>query len=371
MPHFSTLFQRYRRSKIFPSSSLSLLVILVITTARSVKQDEAFKTTSQIVKLEETFTTETSLESRLDCRQNYSKGNELNFFATAYRDAYEDMLPMYAFMALSTHMAEGIDATIEMRVADIDNFLKRHWRSLLHLLTTFGNHSVCLGSFSSRTMSLTSLQNTWRYLEAPVRRWTKYTYIGDIDIFFTEPVLSKKRFQQMKYFNLSYSNVIRPNTERLTGVMLVETKLFYHEKLLELQRNTSWVKEQISFDKNDENFLYHLVKNAGLGLPDTYNATDRMTYYRPIHGLHLSNNRGPFERICHDPNPGLMMIEKILNVANFKRFFQVDSSGNKNHNHFLYRFIGQMFVEKEWQMENIDNQCQWKDSTDTFSCNNN
>ena len=293
------------------------------------------------------------LQSRLNCKLHYSKGNELNLFATASGEKYEDMIPMYAFMALSSHSAVEVDATVEMRVPDSIGFVERHWKSLSYILDLFGNHSICVGSFSAETMSLTGVSNTWRYIEAPIRRWSKYTYIGDIDIFLTESVLAKERFEQMKYFNLSYSNVIRPKSERLTGVMLLDTKRFYNNKLLELQRNTSWLKNQIKYDNNDEMFLYYLAKTAGLGLPATYNSSDRMTFYRPLHGLHFSNNRGPFRTLCLLDLP----IQTILDTPNFKSFLQIDSSEN-GHSHFLYEFIGKMSLEKAWKMKDIKNTCQ-------------
>jgi len=45
----------------------------------------------------------------------------------------------------------------------------------------------------------------------------KYSYISDIDILLMEsPISDAMKLEQMKQYNLPYSNIIRPNTTRLT-----------------------------------------------------------------------------------------------------------------------------------------------------------
>ena len=57
-------------------------------------------------------------------------------------------------------------------------------------------------------------------------------------VFLTESALDPKRFKQMKEFNLPYRNIVRDHNitvRKLTGLMLVETKIFYSEALLKAQ----------------------------------------------------------------------------------------------------------------------------------------
>lgn len=122
--------------------------------------------------------------------------------------------------------------------------------------------------------------------------------MADIDVFLTENVLNSKRFQQMDNFKLPYSNMIRPHTTRLTGVMLVDTKRFYTETLIQAQQT-------LDAAGNDEMFLYKkLVDKAGHGLPPDPSSSmikedDKLlASYRPVHGVHLSFNRGPGKRLC-------------------------------------------------------------------------
>ena len=77
--------------------------------------------------------------------------------------------------------------------------------------------------------------NTRRFFEVPERA-AKYTYVSDIDILITEAVVSEKRLEQMLHNHVPYSDVLRrPPTEALTGLILVETALFYTPALLAAQ----------------------------------------------------------------------------------------------------------------------------------------
>ena len=107
----------------------------------------------------------------------------------------------------------------------------------------------------------------------------------------------------------------------------------------------------------DESFLYSLVRAAGLGLPAVYNPSNPMTFYRPVHGLHFSHNRGPFEPICHGDGFGdLQSFEEIMKTPNFKTFLYHDSSINERHNHYIYRFLGQIEVQKALKKKTIKNE---------------
>ena len=227
----------------------------------------------------------TMLSSLLDCHDDNSTEKMVNFFSFAHGQKYVDVLPLYTFFALQTNQ----DSVVEMVVENRDEFIVNHARELAWLLDAFGSSSFCVRHVASKTMQQTKIANTYRFLERPVRR-AKYTYIGDVDIFLNESVLDPKRLEQMKIWNIPYSNVIRPMTTRLTGVMLVKTEEFYTPALLSEQ-------QEMDAKGNDEMFLYKIVNASGIGLPGT-NVSDPLATYRPLHGLHLSNNRGPGKRMC-------------------------------------------------------------------------
>ena len=222
------------------------------------------------------------------------QGKEINFFSSAVGEKYENVLPMYAFFAL--HSNEN--STVEMVVKNATHFVERKY-DVLNWLSQFAlprSSQICVRNYDHDHSKRTTVTNTWRFLEVPYVK-AKYTYMADIDIYLTESVLDSKRFQQMDHFKLPYSNSIRANTTRLTGVMLVDTKRFYTETLIQAQ-------QILDAGGNDEVFLYKLVEKAGHGLPpDPSSSTLReddkvLALYRPVHGIHLSFNRGPGKPLC-------------------------------------------------------------------------
>ena len=188
-------------------------------------------------------------------------------------------------------------------------FVRRNYKALSwlhhHALHRMGR--ICVREFDFDHRKRTPWTNTWRYLEVPHVQ-TKYTYIGDIDILLTESVLDPKRYRQMSYFKIPYSNIIRQNKTRLTGLMLVNTSMFYTTPLINAQK-------ELDASGNDEEFLYRLVKAAGHGLPvDTSDSLEGklLSQFRPQHGIHLSYNRGPGKRLCQTLTLTMASIRHLL-----------------------------------------------------------
>ena len=201
----------------------------------------------------------------------------VNFFACAEGAKYERFLPMYAFFALQSNR----NSAAELVVPNSTLFLKRHERALTVVKQLHGRGSVWVREYRvPRHRGV--MPNTRRFLEVPEIA-AEYVYMGDIDILITESVLSAGRLQQMRH-NAPYSNILRKHTRRLTGVILVRAREFYTG---ELQRAQVALLAGGNATGNDEEFLARLVTAASFALPPA-NET-----YRPLHGLHLSNSRGP------------------------------------------------------------------------------
>ena len=276
------------------------------------------------------------------------KPTTVNFFSSAVGERYEDLLPMYAFFALSTH--HSIGAFVEIIVPDSASFVQRHNNSLSWLQNTFSSNNtaaICVRDYIGDHIKRTLTTNTWRYLEVPVRT-AKYTFIGDVDIFFTGSVLDPMRFKQMEFFGLPYSNIVRdydvePEKRRLTGVMLVETEKFYTPALIKAQAT-------VDAEGNDETFLYNIVVKAGIGIPDP-NTTSDLLRYRPLHGTHLSLNRGPQKRLCQVPPQQLESIQRVDQVESYLRN---DNFGSR----FLARVTADIQEQVSANMKVIDGTCQ-------------
>lgn len=257
-----------------------------------------------------------SLAFDLNCDTKDPIKKTLNFFSAATGDKFEDFLPMYAFYALSSND----DAVVEMVVKNSTHFISRK-NGVLSWLSEFANDRsgrICVRNFDFDHIKRKAVPNTWRFLEVP-HVLANYTYMADTDIFLLESVLAPERFQQMAHFKIPYSNMIRLNTTRLTGVMLADTEHFYTPSLIKAQH-------KLDASGNDEVFLYNVVKEAGLGLPVDTSGTSEGKFYsqfRPIHGTHLSFNRGPGKRLC---TVNMKTIEQLLNVKHAGEFFCRDKA---------------------------------------------
>jgi len=114
-----------------------------------------------------------------------------------------------------------------------------------------------------------------RFLYEPETK-CDYVYISDVDIFFTEYNVLGSHRKAMEESGQSFSNIVRKNTCRLTGLHVTKWDSFYpipsHEEII-----SEW--------KNDEQILYHLVKKK-LG-----EEPRKDLVFRPVHGIHTSPNR--------------------------------------------------------------------------------
>ena len=216
----------------------------------------------------------------------------VNFLSCAEGEDYERILPMFSFYALQNNPG----AVVELVVTEPDAFIRVHQRSLAYVRHIHGSDSICVRAYGSPKEPAPGMVNTRRFFEVPERA-AKYTYVSDIDILITEAVVSEKRLEQMLHNHVPYSDVLRrPHSEAealaaeaLTGLILVETALFYTPALRAAQTQLRIEAQSMT----DESFLALLVKTSGLGLPPLPNETDFFSLYRPQHGLHLSNSRGP------------------------------------------------------------------------------
>ena len=253
-----------------------------------------------------------AFEQQLSCsRFSGDTSPTLNFFAAANGAVYESFVLLYAFQALAIH--HNVSSIVEIVVSDSRQFRKAHRFALQTLLQQFGSDAVCVREFLPETINRTSSTNSYRFMEPPVRHAT-YTYIGDVDILFTESVLDSRHFERMEHFGIPYSNIIRVNKDKkLAGTMLLKTDEFYTPTLLKKQR------EKSDLDHMDERYLYYLVNASGLGLPGIAgDPHDPWTTWRSYHGEHLSLNRGPGQRLCQaNVSPGLCEIVTSNDMRDF------------------------------------------------------
>lgn len=121
-----------------------------------------------------------------------------------------------------------------------------------------------------------------------------HLYIGDIDILICreEPDLLTQHLRHCELLGLPYSNVIRPGKEKLSGLHFVLRAPWYDAMRPIRARYERRLREgSLSVDDfplGNEQLLYRMVAESGLGLPPTPEENPSPDYqFRPHHGFHL------------------------------------------------------------------------------------
>ena len=116
---------------------------------------------------------------------------------------------------------------------------------------------------------------TVRFITEPVIK-DKYTYISDIDIVSLERDFYKSHIEDMQLHNRKYSNIVRKDIPRLSGLHFCETDMQYPLDLSGINI-AGW---------NEVILMEVTAKKTEL---------DYETTWRPVHGVHMSANRPRIE----------------------------------------------------------------------------
>lgn len=196
----------------------------------------------------------------------------MNFYTCCNR-SYEDFAPLYAFCALWYNS----DSLVEVGIEDLLGFRVRNGRSENLIREIFGAGRFLLRDVRWKTESgENTLPNTVRFVVPPIHR-TDYVYICDVDIMIMERDIRKIHADHMARMDLPYSNSVRPNTTRMSGVHFSPWENLYP---------LPDISDLDLAKMNDEMVLFEIIRRKGLKiLPDHW--------FRPIHGIHISPNRAP------------------------------------------------------------------------------
>lgn len=197
----------------------------------------------------------------------------LLFYTTATRH-YLPFLPIYVYFASLSNPG----ATFEFVVDDVAECERIYRRALAFLREEMGVeiHLSEPGPDAPRV----AIDNTYRFVLEPQCK-ADFVYIGDVDIMIVEDVWEKHKTIFEK--GLPYSNIVRPNSIRLSGLHFTR-----YDALYPLPRFDDILEQH----ENDEEVLYQIVKRQGhlARQPEI----DAVGIGRPQHGIHMSLNRIPF-----------------------------------------------------------------------------
>jgi hypothetical protein len=126
----------------------------------------------------------------------------------------------------------------------------------------------------------------------------KYAYIGDVDMLIAKekPSLANAHVNHMRRLGVPFSNALRGDKKRLTGLHFIDVKSYYDAVGGAIDTYLTDAKKlnmAIAKCLRNEHFLYNLVAPH----IDFKEKEDEMVmggdlYYRPHHGTHLGLVRG-------------------------------------------------------------------------------
>lgn len=212
--------------------------------------------------------------------------NELLFF-TAVDNGYQDFIPLYVYFANKYNPNSKFEFLVKN--------LTTNFQELINNFNKQFNVNILLRNFNYENIKANQL----RFLEEPKTKCT-YTYIGDIDIFINENILPF-HINQIKEFNTIYSNCLRyPATiNRMSGLHFVKTNEYYTQtKTIRNNYMQLIIDKKINF--GDEILLNNIMCELNTYIIKAKDITDFLLK-RPIHGIHISLNRKPFNNKMEFP----------------------------------------------------------------------
>jgi len=108
-----------------------------------------------------------------------------------------------------------------------------------------------------------------------------YIYIGDVDILICreDESLLEQHLNHCIKTKLPYSNSVRPNSKRLSGLHFIKKHEYYSKMDGIVQKHRGKLKNRELINAKNEETLYKMVVESGFSLPEGW--------FRPHHGLHL------------------------------------------------------------------------------------
>ena len=141
-------------------------------------------------------------------------------------------------------------------------------------------------------LPITGATNAQRFLRVPSGHAAhRFVYIGDVDILTLSPDVAAIHVRHARQLGLCYSNVVRPNSRRLSGLHFVYSAVYYaivDEGFIQDYCRTGLARRR--GHPSDEEILYELCERA-FQLPD--HPEERVRNFRPVHGIHTSPHRQP------------------------------------------------------------------------------
>lgn len=194
---------------------------------------------------------------------------------TACDKKYEMFIPLFCLSHCiynkNIDIEIAIEKTLDDNVEQCLNIIRKYFPEVnIHI----NYNSFKVVGYSAIVNGIKCIKNSVRFILKPYTR-AEYVYITDIDIICCEDI-ADTHIADMIQYNSPFSNIVRKNTKRMTGLHFTKYDAYY-------PLDINYIKYVNTYNKNDEELLYDIVKKN--------NNIDLSRTYRPVHGIHMSLNR--------------------------------------------------------------------------------
>lgn len=189
-------------------------------------------------------------------------GCKLNIF-TCCNGVYKDFIPLFAL----SNLISSPNHTVEVGV-DVDDVSET--KAIQMLMNEYP------GRLTIREVEFEKgkCPGMIRFITEPLTK-SDYVYISDVDIITLDKNITQQHIDNIKLNSLNYSNIVRPKSNRLTGLHFTEFDKYYP---------INDYSHLSHYFPHDENFLYGLME-------ERHGEPNKEVTWRPVHGIHVSLNR--------------------------------------------------------------------------------
>lgn len=198
---------------------------------------------------------------------------KLCFTTIVHGKIYQRYAPMFVYSCLKAYPFSTVKLFF---TGDIDT----NFHKAFDCLGDVGNFIIEQNRFHSFPKENQPLKSIRWVLPSHYFAEYENVYIGDIDILICRevPSLLEQHLEHCQKQCLPYSNMVRPNSTRLSGLHFIKKDEYYIYMKDVIKKYKRLLKTGKLKDKN-EMVLYRMIQESSLGFP-----TDQ---FRPHHGLHL------------------------------------------------------------------------------------
>lgn len=192
---------------------------------------------------------------------------------------YQKYIPMFLYFCLKSYPEYGI------KIFLTEN-LKDEYIDIVNKLCGLGIVDIVESCYKEYSISNAQELKTLRWLIGSHHfKEYNYIYIGDVDIIICkeEASLLNQHLNHCKKLNSPYSNSVRPDSKRLSGLHFIKKNEYYAKMDSIIFKYKEILKLGGLRNERNEEVLYKMVVESGLFLP--------LGWFRPHHGIHLGRWR--------------------------------------------------------------------------------